>query len=132
MPFCPDCRFEYMPQLRQCPECGRELVATLPADPGPEGSHDFTQVELCTVTGEIHARLIQNVLATEGIPSRIVTTWPFENSSALSPPWPFGGGFDTTVRIMVNQSDLPRAKVIYHDFEETAGSADDTAALEDE
>ncbi|MBN1458000.1 MAG: DUF2007 domain-containing protein [Armatimonadetes bacterium] len=117
MPFCPGCRFEYLPGLAHCPECGAELVATLPPKSAATEGADFTPVELCTITGEIHARLIQNILAHENIPSRLVTAWPFDGASPLSPPWPFGGGFDTPVRIMVNQSDLAKAKVIYEDFE---------------
>jgi len=119
MPFCPGCRFEYLPGLSHCPECGAELVATLPTALESSTGADFTQVELCTVTGEIHARLIQNILASANIPSRLVMAWPFDGASPLSPPWPFGGGFDTAVRILVNQSDLARAKAIYEDFEDS-------------
>jgi hypothetical protein len=132
VPFCPDCRFEYLPQLRECPECGSPLVADLPARSKPGTVPDFTQVALCTVTGELHARLVQNVLSAEGIPSRIISAWPFEGPSVLRPPWPLGGGFDTPVRIMVNQSDLAKATVIYDDFEHSAGSAEEASPPEDE
>jgi hypothetical protein len=132
MPFCPDCRFEYLPQLRECPECGSPLVEELPAHGKLRSAPDFTQVELCTVTGELHARLVQNVLAAEGIPSRIISVWPFAGSSVLRPPWPLGGGFDTPVRIMVNQSDLEKATVIYDDFERHEGHAEEPSASEDE
>jgi len=29
MPFCPQCRYEYQVGLRQCPDCGAELVEEL-------------------------------------------------------------------------------------------------------
>lgn len=40
MPFCPQCRYEYQAELRQCPDCGAELVEEfLPEEqlppPGP-------------------------------------------------------------------------------------------------
>lgn len=39
MPFCPQCRYEYRAGLRQCPECGTELVEqlSLEEDPPPAG-----------------------------------------------------------------------------------------------
>ncbi|MCS6903329.1 MAG: DUF2007 domain-containing protein [Candidatus Bipolaricaulota bacterium] len=31
MPFCPQCRYEYDAEVRQCPDCGVELVEKLPS-----------------------------------------------------------------------------------------------------
>jgi len=115
MPFCPKCRFEYVPGAAACPDCGAALVDSLPEAPP---SHDFTQVELCVVEGEIHAKLVQNALASQGIPSRIDSPWPFHTPlSATGLPFPFGGGFDAGTRIMVNRADLERARAVYQDFE---------------
>lgn len=30
MPFCPKCHYEYQPEVTNCPDCGRALVAELP------------------------------------------------------------------------------------------------------
>jgi predicted amidophosphoribosyltransferase len=36
MPFCPQCRYEYRAGLRQCPDCGAELVdELLPEEQSP-------------------------------------------------------------------------------------------------
>ena len=26
MPFCPECKYEYVPGITECPDCGRKLV----------------------------------------------------------------------------------------------------------
>jgi len=117
MPFCPRCRFEYTSSAATCPDCGGELVDSLPEAPKAAES-DFAQVELCVVRGEIHANLLRNALASQGIPSRAESHWPFAGPySVLGPPAPIGGGFDAPVRIMVNQGDLDRARIVYEDIE---------------
>jgi hypothetical protein len=120
MPFCPSCRFEYVAGVARCPDCGAALVESLPpAPPSPEA--DFVHVELCTVQGEIHARLLQDALASQGIPSRTDSAWPFEETlNVFSLPAPIGGGLGAGRRIMVNRRDLERALTIYRDFEERA------------
>ncbi len=35
MPFCPQCRYEYRAGLRQCPDCGVELVEQLSPEEEP-------------------------------------------------------------------------------------------------
>jgi hypothetical protein len=117
MPFCPRCRFEYTSSAATCPDCGGELVDSLPEAPKAVES-DFAQVELCVVLGEIHAKLLRNALALQGIPSRAESHWPFAGPySVLSPSSPIGGGFDAPVRIMVNRGDLGRARIVYEDIE---------------
>ena len=117
MPFCPRCRFEHTSGAVACPDCGGELVDSLPEAPKAAES-DFVQIELCVVRGEIHAKLLRNALASQGIPSRAESHWPFAGPySVLHPPAPTGGGFDASVRIMVNQGDLARARIVYEDIE---------------
>jgi hypothetical protein len=117
MPFCPSCRFEYAPDATRCPDCGDELVDSLPEAPKAEGP-GYVQIELCVVRGEIHAKLLRDALASQGIPSRAESHWPFAGPySVLEPPAPIGGGFDAPFRIMVNQRDLDRARVVYEDIE---------------
>ncbi|MEW5796279.1 MAG: hypothetical protein AB1772_07935 [Candidatus Zixiibacteriota bacterium] len=33
MPFCPRCRYEYLPTVSVCPDCEEKLVAVLPLEP---------------------------------------------------------------------------------------------------
>ena len=130
MPFCPRCQCEYRREVRQCPDCRTELVETLPS-PVPLPQVDFTEVELCTIQGEIHTKLLQGILAREGIPSRLAPAWPLSPSHAVKALWPIGGGYDDLLRIMVNQSDLGRAKVIYDDYEGAATSVEKSSPSEE-
>jgi len=131
MPFCPSCRFEYAGPYSHCPDCGAQLVDTLPVC-RVEHSHD--EAELCTVTGEIHAKLLQEALASQGIPSRAKAKWPFDTPfSILQPPSVFGGGENTVLTVVVWRSDLARAQRVYADFElqsesPSAGEGRDTGA----
>lgn len=121
MPFCPRCQCEYRRGVRQCPDCRTELVETLPS-PAPLPQVDFAEVELCTIQGEIHSKLLQGILAREGILSRLAPALPLGPAHAVKALWPVGGGYDDILRIMVSQSDLARAKVICDDYERDAGA----------
>jgi hypothetical protein len=131
MPFCPKCRYEYRRGVRECPDCRIELVDALPS-PAPPPQVDLTEVELCTIQNEIHAKLLQGILAREGIPSRPTPAWPLGPSHAVKALWPIGGGYDDTLRIMVNQPDLAKAKVVYDDYERNAGCFEKASPSEDE
>lgn len=76
MPFCPNCRYEYKPEVWKCPECGARLVDKLPekesADDTEEGftqSKDF--VPLRSLPSGVHAQMLQEALESEGIHSII-------------------------------------------------------------
>ena len=126
MPFCPSCRSEYLPEIARCPDCGATLVDELPAEQAEAAPEEYQQAEVCTVTGEVHARLLQDVLASQGIPSRTESAWPFEGTvNVFSPPAPIGGGLGADRRIMVNREQLERALIIYRDFEQRASETVD-------
>ncbi|MFH1862931.1 MAG: hypothetical protein ABH878_08990, partial [bacterium] len=60
MHFCPECRFEYLPEVSTCPDCGAELVAEL-----PELQENFANVEwvaLPSLSGMIYAKMVAEVL----------------------------------------------------------------------
>jgi pentatricopeptide repeat protein len=123
MPFCPRCRSEYRRGIGRCPDCLLALVSELPdglaapeGRPGQDGSAD--EVLLCLVTGEIHAKLLQDALASQGIPSRTRFAAPYEGvTGILRPPPPYGSPFNAVVRVLVRRRDLPRAMVVYDDLE---------------
>jgi len=47
MPFCPKCRYEYLPTVSVCPDCDVKLVAALPLEPEePEEPEDFEVPEI--------------------------------------------------------------------------------------
>ena len=134
MPFCPECRFEYVPEVKRCPECGARLVQDMPAAPPRTAARDTgDQVLLGIVIGEIHAKLVQDALASQGIPSRLQSGWPFDSllGTVHAPPPPIGGSSGASYAIFVNRSDLPRALVIYDDFEQRGADAVDWEQLPD-
>lgn len=121
MAFCPDCRFEYLASIDRCPNCGTALVPTLPGSDADcsQQKPDPTQVRLCTVTGEIHAKLLQDTLASQGILSRAQPGWSFDKllGTVQALPPPIGGTGSACIAIFVSRSDLPRALVVHEDFE---------------
>lgn len=68
MPFCPNCRYEYKPEVWKCPECGARLVDKLPVEKPPE-SPNF--VPLRNLPSRMYAQMLQEALKNEGIASMI-------------------------------------------------------------
>ncbi len=54
--------------------------------------------------------------------------WPLGPAHAVKAPWPIGGGYDDPLRIMVNRSDLARARTIHGDFEQAGIDAAEAGA----
>lgn len=113
MPSCPKCKLEYRPGLRRCLDCGADLVDRPAPDSAPASPpyRDVKQVLLCTVAGEIHAKLVQDALAAQGIRCRT------QRRGLVH--WlglPTVGG-DEPTQIYVNSSDLTRARSIFEDFD---------------
>ncbi len=120
MPWCLKCGFEYIPQIKRCPECGAELVAELPKEPasmamdagGFGAGEEFKQVFLGTVLGEMHASLIINALKAEGIPCR--------TQLGGIPDFAYPGRIpNLPIGIYVNKRDQQRAVEIFQTFEQT-------------
>jgi hypothetical protein len=122
MPFCRECGVERDSSATQCRDCGSDLVGRHSGEPRPEAPNelDFEQVQLCVVSGEIHARLLRDVLTSQRIPARLQSGWPSDGlSHLLRLPPPFGSSESAPIRVYVNRMDLPRARQIYDDFERT-------------
>jgi len=118
MPFCPKCRFEYLPEITHCPTCNAALVPERP----PTETHseeDFAQVLLCVLAGNLHARLLQTELAAQGIPYRLQTGWSYDPLlwALPAPPPPLGSAEAGLVAIHANHVDEARARIVYHDLE---------------
>jgi rRNA maturation protein Nop10 len=119
MPFCPNCRFEYVAGVERCPDCGAALVDSLPPEPTPSPPQHYREAQLCEVIGKIHARLLQEKLESQGIPSRQQFAQPFDHGIFRAPSV-LTGSETELVRIIVREPDLDRARVIYADFESEA------------
>lgn len=120
MPFCPECKFEYRKTVVRCPDCGSQLVAALPSKPSPP-PRPLREALLCTIQGELHAKLLQNRLQLAGIPSRAQLAGILETPYYLAAmPPPVSAPTDVVIRIYVREEELHRARRAYDDFE-TAG-----------
>ncbi len=109
MPYCPDCRFEYLPEVEECPDCGARLVDELPEI--RTQLQDVKWVALRPLPGVVYAKMVAEVLDQRNIPNYIQSL--------------FGsGGLG-----MVTGSDFPgsSAKIYVPDdrFEEAAAVVDD-------
>jgi hypothetical protein len=69
MPFCPTCRYEYLPEIKTCPECGSELVEELPLT--SEVLEDVEWTPLRPVPGMVYAKMVMEVLDQRGIPNYV-------------------------------------------------------------
>jgi hypothetical protein len=67
MPFCPNCKYEYNEDVKECPDCGVPLVDKLQEE-SPEES-DY--VPLRSLPSRLYAEMLQEALKKEGIPSII-------------------------------------------------------------
>lgn len=65
VPFCPQCRAEYIEGKTQCSDCGVQLVDSLPPSVPPRDIH---WVELRTAGTEAEGEMLADVLEQNGIP----------------------------------------------------------------
>lgn len=106
MPWCPQCKYEYKPGKKICPDCGSTLVDKLPETK----LRDIKLVRAYQASNELEAITIKSLLEKERIPATI---------RSLQIPW-----FDNIVsagcgvwgEILVSSSDLNRSKEIISDY----------------
>lgn len=68
MPFCPNCRIEYVADATRCAECGAALVPVLTDAPAAIGLDSTRPAELCQVEDLVQLDLIESQLHAAGIP----------------------------------------------------------------
>jgi hypothetical protein len=68
MPYCPNCRYEYKEDIKECPDCGAFLADKLKEEESPQG---INYVPLRTLPSRLYAEMLQEALKKEGIPSII-------------------------------------------------------------
>jgi hypothetical protein len=105
MPYCPKCRFEYLPTVHHCPDCGAALVVERPPEPD---EHALDDVVLCTVGGEAEAAALRGRLAAQGIPSRaqLSDVTPLIGVPMMSPG-------AQAVKVFVRKVDAARARAAW-------------------
>ncbi len=71
MGFCPQCRFEYNPEVYECPDCGVAVVSHLPTEDQDAG-HSVKGVKagfrpLPPLSGPVFAEMVKGALEKSGI-----------------------------------------------------------------
>lgn len=69
MPYCPNCRTEYLAGMTRCTDCGAALTDTLPADANQATGEALRPAQLCLLDDQVQLELIENQLRQAGIPS---------------------------------------------------------------
>jgi hypothetical protein len=70
MPFCPNCRTEYVGGATRCADCGADLIGQLPQDRQAAFDLDATRpAEVCQLDNQVQLDLIESQLRAAGIPT---------------------------------------------------------------
>ena len=67
MPYCPRCKYEYVDGQTECIDCGEQLVDELPVRAGDESADESRYVAFRTYASQVHAEMVREALANEGI-----------------------------------------------------------------
>ncbi|MBN1481177.1 hypothetical protein EH223_01860 [candidate division KSB1 bacterium] len=108
MPFCPECRYEYVPGHKECPDCHVKLVEELPERASGDPS-EKEYVELHPLPGHIYAEMVKEVFDKEGIECILI---PDVISTGLLVKGTDVAGNE--VRIRVFKEDQEQAQEILH------------------
>jgi hypothetical protein len=103
MPICPVCKYEYTDGSTECVDCGVTLVDELSDEPECE-LEGVKMSPFRSYTDRLHAEVIKEALANEGIPAIIKTDDAYSYSS-------FGPG-DNEVMLWVAEDSVDLAEEI--------------------
>ena len=110
MPFCPHCRYEYLPEITTCPECEAALVEELP--PRQDIAPDVEWVPLRPLPGMIYAKMVAEVLDQHDIPNYIQSLYGSGGLGVIS-----GDDFPgADARLWVPEPFLQEANAILDDM----------------
>lgn len=99
MPFCPSCKYEYRPDIKECPDCREKLVDKLPEEEKPQWAD---LVEIASFQFEPQAQEARLKLETQGI--RSVISNEIMSQSDIILAWADGG-----VKLLVERKDAREA-----------------------
>jgi len=99
MPYCPTCEYEYVPGIKQCPDCNVDLVDTLPEEK-KSFSIDPELVCVASYPYVIEAQEAHLKLQTYGIESTVNERMDVSGGMAVA---------DAGVRVFVLKKDLQEA-----------------------
>jgi hypothetical protein len=112
MPFCPNCRYEYVGGAQECPDCGAKLVEALPQE-HVDKIDDVRIVTVGVFPSQIQADMARIRLEAEGIEAAAIMSNPTWRTPGVFVP-PISPGF----RVQVREEDAARAAEILREDEE--------------
>lgn len=92
MPYCPRCKYEYTDGQTECIDCGEQLVDELPAPSNGNHNDESRYIAFRTYSTYVHAEMVREALANEGISSVIKGDEIYGAATGLS-----GGGVTKVV-----------------------------------
>ncbi len=114
MPYCSQCRIEYVDGISQCDDCGTTLLPGSPPEPPPVADFQAEKnVKLVPVrvfaggTAQMEAELARNILQSQGISSLVQGESAAEMLPVLDVP------------LLVREQDLANAERILKDYFDT-------------
>ena len=102
MPFCPNCKYEYRPDIDKCPDCGERLVEELPVVPPDPGEEEL--VPIARFLSEIEAEAACATLRTLGIDCMLANRTTPITTAGQRMLFNQGG-----IKVVVRASDAERA-----------------------
>ncbi|MCD4812228.1 hypothetical protein K8S19_00825 [bacterium] len=108
MPFCPQCGYEYRPEIKICPDCNERLVAALAPDPNQVEL--FETFELCKIPDEVTGMALQSMLLEAGVDANLRDMRTSFYANVLSSMQGYWG------TIIVAKQDEDLAKQVHRDF----------------
>ncbi len=122
MPFCPKCRYEYEPNVTECPDCNVALVTSLPQNEETgypfDGSLDDDWVRIGRLTSEHYAHMLIEALKAKDIPAVInsgVGYFGATGQMGISSFLPVGGGYSILVPRQFSEQANTEASVLLGD-----------------
>jgi hypothetical protein len=114
MPYCPQCRIEYVDGITHCDDCGTTLLPGSPPEPPQHlDLREEKDTKLVPVrvfaggTAQMEAELARNILQSQGISSLVQGESAAEMLPVLDIP------------LLVREQDLPNAERILKDYFDT-------------
>lgn len=122
MAICPNCKYEYEPEVFKCPDCDVALVSKLP-DESQSGRDYKDWIPMVRLTSNMEAEMLLEVLRSKQIPSVILSGSGYFGATGQMGPssfLPIGEGFVIAVPLeFVEQADLEGSGLLGENWEKS-------------
>lgn len=113
MPYCPNCKYEYVEGTLNCPDCGEELIDSLPEE--TLLSEDDWQV-VYTSSFDYEVEMLKDNLESAGIAANILS----QRDSNFPAP-----GDLSIIKLLVKKEDVESAIIFIEEFKKNLLSDND-------